>query len=149
MIASIHQDSLEPGANISLRALLNEYGLPIENRANVNVEVTRPDASLFIVALPEIEPGIFEQSFIANIPGTYSCRFLADGATIRGNEFTREQTLTAAVFQGGDTPTPEPTDPGKDGIVGGLFEKCCQSITRILIGMLILMLIFIVLYLWG
>ena len=149
MIASIHQDSLEPGANISLRALLNEYGLPIENRANVNVEVTRPDASLFIVALPEIEPGIFEQSFIANIPGTYSCRFLADGATIRGNEFTREQTLNAAVFQGGDTPTPEPTGSERDGIVGSLIEKCCRNITIILIGILILILIFIVLYLRG
>ena len=149
MNASIHQDSLEPGANISLRALLNEYGLPIENRADVNVEVTRPDASLFIVALPEIEPGIFEQSFVANIPGTYHCRFLANGATIRGNEFTREQTLTAAVFQGGDTPTPEPTDPGKDGTIGRLFEKCCQNITRILIGIFILILIFIVLYMRG
>ena len=145
MNASIQQSSLEPGANISLRTLLTEYGLPIENRATVNVEVTRPDASLFVVGLPEIEPGIFEQSFTANIQGTYSCRFLANGATIRGNEFTREQTLTAAVFQGGDTPTREPTDSGNDGKVGRLIEKCCQSITRLLIGILILILIFIVL----
>lgn len=153
MNASIHQDSLEPGANISLRALLNEYGLPIENRANVNVHVTRSDGSMFIVELPEIEPGIFEQSFVANIRGTYYCRFLANGATIRGNKFTREQTLTAAVFQGGDTPTPDPTDPGKDGIIGRIFKKCCQKITRILmgilIGILILILILIVFYMRG
>ena len=153
MNASIHQDSLEPGANISLRALLNEYGLPIENRANVNVEVTRPDASLFIVALSEIEPGIFGQSFVANVPGTYYCRFLANGATIRGNEFTREQTLTAAVFQGGDTPTPEPTDPRDDRTIGRLFKICCQRITRILVGILagilILILMFILLYVRG
>ena len=96
-----------------------------------------------------IEPGIFEQSFVANIPGIYYCRFLANGATIRGNEFTREQMLTAAVFQGGDTPTPEPTDPGKDGTIGGLFKKCCQKVTRILIGILVLILIFIVLYMRG
>ena len=146
MNASIHQNSLEPGANIGLRALLTEYGLPIENRASVNVEVIRPDSSMFIVGLPEIEPGIFDQSFVANVHGTYQCRFLADGTTIRGNEFTREQTLNAAVFQGGDTPTPEPTDPGNDGTIGKLFEKCCQKITRILIGILILILILIVLY---
>lgn len=146
MNASINQSSLEPGANIGLRTLLTEYGLPIENRANVNVEVTRPDASLFVVALPETEPGIFDQSFVANIPGTYQCRFLADGATIRGNEFTREHTLNAAVFQGGDRPTTEPIDPGKDGTIGGLFKKCCQKVTRILIGIFILILIFILLY---
>ncbi len=149
MNASINQSSLEPGANIGLRTLLTEYGLPIENRATVNVEVTRPDATLFVVGLPEIEPGIFEHSFVANIPGTYSCRFLANGATIRGNEFTREQTLTAAVFQGGDTPTTEPTDPGKDGTIGGLLKECCQKLTRILIGIFILILIFIILYLRG
>ena len=149
MNASINQSSLEPGANIGLRTLLTEYGLPIENRATVNVEVTRPDATLFVVGLPEIEPGIFEHSFVANIPGTYTCRFLANGATIRGNEFTREQTLTAAVFQGGDTPTTEPTDPGKDGTIGGLLKECCQKLTRILIGIFILILIFIILYLRG
>jgi hypothetical protein len=149
MNASIHQNSLEPGANVSLRSRLTEYGLPIENRASVNVEVTRPDSSLVTIGLPEIEPGIFEQSFVANIHGTYQCRFLANGATIRGNEFTREQTLNAAVFQGGDRPTPEPIDPGKDGTIGGLFKKCCQKVTRILIGILILVLIFIMLYIRG
>ena len=102
---------------------------------------------MFNVNLLEIEPGIFEQSFSAHIPGTYSCRFLANGVTIRGNEFTREQTLTAAVFQGGDTPTPEPTGSGDGGNIGGLLEKCCQKISRILIGILILILIFIILYL--
>ncbi len=147
MNTSIQQDSLEPGANIGLHALLTEYGLPIENRANVHVEVTRPNSSMFVVDLPEIGPGIFEQSFVANISGTYQCRFLADGATIRGNEFTREQTLNAAVFQGGDTPTTEPTD-------SRLFEKCCRKITRILIGILtpvliIIILILIILYLRG
>lgn len=147
MNVSISQSSFEPGANIGLRTFLTEYGLPIENRATVNVEVTRPDASAFTVALSEIEPGIFEQTFVANIPGTYFCRFLAKGATIRGHEFTREQTLTAAVFQGGDTPTPEPTDPGKDGTIGGLIKKCCQKVTRLLTGILIPALIIIILIL--
>lgn len=149
MIATVSQNSFEPMANISLRSLLTEYGLPIENRANVNVEVTRPDSSEFIVQLSEIEPGIFEKSFVLNIPGTYHCRFLANGATIRGNEFTREQTLNAAVFQGGDRPTTEPTDPGKGGIIGELFKKCCQRVSAILTGLLILILILVILQIRG
>jgi hypothetical protein len=149
MIASVNQSSFEPMANISLRSLLTEYGLPIENRANVNVEVTRPDSTKFIVQLAEIEPGIFEKIFVANTPGTYHCRFLANGATIRGNEFTREQTLNAAVFQGGDRPTAEPTDPGKDGTISELFKKCCQRVSVILTGVLILVLILVILLLRG
>ncbi|MCF6301588.1 MAG: VWA domain-containing protein, partial [Proteobacteria bacterium] len=148
MNASIHQNSFEPGANIRLRALLNEYGLPIENRANINVEVARADGSNFTVALSEIEPGIFEQSFVANIPGTYHCRFLANGTTIRGNEFTREQTLTAAVFQGGNRPTTEPVDPEKGGI-GKILEKCCKKISWILVGIIFMILIFILLTTMG
>ena len=139
-------------ANISLRSLLTEYGLPIENRAIVNVEVTRPDFSKFIVQLSESEPGIFEKNFVANISGTYHCRFLANGATIRGNEFTREQTLNAAVFKGGDIPTREPTDPtgsGDDGTIGELYKKCCQRVSVLLTGLLLLVLIFIILYVRG
>jgi len=149
MNAAVYQDSFELMANVRLRSLLTEYGLPIENRAIVNVDVTRPDSSAFVVSLDEIEPGIFEQNFVATIPGTYHCRFLAKGATIRGNEFTREQTLDAAVFQGGDRPTPEPVDPGKDGTIGGLFKKCCGKVSKILIGLLILILILIIVSIRG
>ena len=149
MEASIHQSSLEPGATVTLHAMLTEYGLPIENRAQVNVDVTRPDSSLVTIALVEIAPGIFEQSFTANLAGTYECRFLAAGATIRGNEFTREKTLNVAVFQGGDTPTPEPEDPEKEGGIGRLIEKCCKNLTFILIGIFMLLLVFIILNFWG
>jgi len=60
---------------------------------------------------------------------------------------TREETLTATVFQGGDRPIPELLDPGKDGAIGVLLKKCCEKISTILIGMLILILVFIALYL--
>jgi hypothetical protein len=145
MEAFINQNSLEPGSTMTLRTILNEYGIPVENRAVVHVEVKRPDNSEFSIVLDEIEPGIFEKSFIASISGTYVCRFVARGATLRGTEFTREQTLTGAVFQGGDTSGSKPTDAGINGESGSLMEKCCQNLTRILIGILILILILIIL----
>ena len=148
MNAAILQDSLEPGSEMLLRTTLHEYGQPVENRAVVNVEVKRPDHTQFALQLDEIEPGVFEQSFPAHIVGTYFCRFVARGATLRGTEFTREQTLTGAAFRGGDTPS-NGSNPssGIPSVVGQLIEKCCKNLTRILIAILILLILFIILYL--
>lgn len=104
MNATIHQNSLEPGATLTLRAILAEYGLPAEKRSSVIVEIKKPDNTTFILGLNEVEAGIFENSFTAGIPGIYVCRFLAKGVTLRGTPFTREQTLNGAVFHGGDRP---------------------------------------------
>jgi hypothetical protein len=79
--------------------------------------VLRPDHTTASVVLPEIEPGVFEGSFLATLPGTYHCRVTAHGSTYRGTGFTREQALTGAVFQGGDGPPPyggPAIDPGRE-----------------------------------
>lgn len=143
MEASVSQDSFEPMANVHLNASLTEYGLPIENRAAVNVEVNRPDGTMVVVPLNEVGPGIFENSFVANIPGIYKSRMLAGGSTIRGNLFTREKSFEPAVFQGGDRPTKEPVDTGKDGSLVEIYKRCCTRITRMLLALIVLVVIFI------
>jgi hypothetical protein len=152
----IDQSSLEPGAAITLRANLTEYGIPVEGRAVVYVRVTRPDASVVIHTLDEEPEGNFEKVFTANMSGIYNCRFTASGTTMRGKPFTREQTLTAAVWNGGDdprTPTgneneggrpgnPGSTQPGDDGKV-----DCCKTQVRLMyISLLMLVLIAIILW---
>jgi len=152
----IDQSSLEPGAAITLRANLTEYGIPVEGRAIVNVKVTRPDASVAIHTLDEEPEGNFEKVFTANMSGIYNCRFTASGTTMRGKPFTREQTLTAAVWNGGDdprTPTgnenegglpgnPGGTRPGDDGKV-----DCCKTQVRLMyISLLMLLLIAVILW---
>ena len=147
MEAAIHQASLEPGSSIILRSTLSEYGLAVDNRAQVNVEVKRPDNTNFTLGLDELEAGTFEKSFVAQIPGTYTCRFVARGATLRGTEFTREKTLTAAAFRGGDSSTGGSNSSGT-GVTGGidkLIEKCCKNVSRILLGIFILLVILILL----
>jgi len=56
--------------------------------------------------------------------------------------FTREQTLTGAVFPGGDQPLPTSTGDGGDG--EGLDGKvCCRNLTRLLWILAILLFIII------
>lgn len=113
MRARLTQSSNEPGAWLTVRAVLTEYGLPVDKRAMVRAELLRPDASTGILALNEVEPGIFEASVQANATGAYQFRVLAAGATLRGQPFTREQGLSGAVWRGGNVPPPtEKDEPG-------------------------------------
>jgi len=111
MRASLSQSSNEPGATIFLRAALTEYAVPLQGFASVRAEVTWPDESMTIVNFAQVGPGAFERSFTATQEGVYRCRIIAQGKTMRSQPFTREQTLTGAVWRGGDQPRPPPWPP--------------------------------------
>jgi hypothetical protein len=163
MRASLTQNSYEPGAMLTLRSILTEYDIPVEHRATVNAEVQRPDRTQFNLMLNEVDPGIFEASFQATLPGTYHCRILASGATLRGKPFTREITLDGAAYRGGDGPS-TPTRPDDQlpttGETGGhgdtptgidkiveILARCCRYNSRLLWIMALLMLIIVALLL--
>lgn len=115
MKAVLAQNSYEPGATLTVRALLTEYGVPLPGPAQCRAEVVRPDGSEAVLPMPQVEPGIFEATTLAAMPGVYRLRILAEGRTMRGRPFTREQTRTAGVWRGGDQPptggTNEPSRP--------------------------------------
>jgi hypothetical protein len=121
MRARVSQSSLEPGARLTLRAVLTEYGAPVDHRATVDVDVTRPDDTVGTIGLTEIEAGIFEGDHVAALEGVYRFRVRAAGGTMRGEPFTREQLLSAAVVRGGDRPPPR-SDPRSDEEVRALCE---------------------------
>jgi hypothetical protein len=110
MAATLSQDSHEPGATMTVRAVLTEYDVPVERRATVRADLRRPDDTHITVPLEEIEPGVFEKKTVASMAGTYAFRVLAAGNSFRGVPFTREQTVTGSVWRGGDT---KPVDPDK------------------------------------
>jgi hypothetical protein len=110
---------MEPGALMTLRAVLTEYGVPVDHRAAVDVEVGRPDGSSTMLALAETEPGAFEGSLVAAQDGVYGFHVRATGGTMRGEPFTREQLLSAAVVRGGDRPPPR-SDPSRDDEIRSL-----------------------------
>lgn len=106
-VAHAVQTSYEPGAVVSLYATAQEYDVPVEGRARVWTEVTRPDGSSAGVEMPDAG-GQFSGSFVTSLPGLYRLRVRARGETIYGQPFTREQALTAVAIPGGDRPGPGP-----------------------------------------
>jgi murein tripeptide amidase MpaA len=113
--ASLGQDSNQPGATLTLRAVLTEYGLPVPaSRANVRAEFKLPDGSGGTLVMVEetAGSGVFTASMKAPLAGVYPLRVLAAGKSMRGREFTREHLLTGAVWAGGDNPTTGRPDPG-------------------------------------
>jgi len=110
MRARLAQTSNEPGATITVRAVLTEYGEQVAARATCRAEVTRPDNTGATLAMAEVEPGVFEAMTPALLAGVYRFRIVAEGRTLRGRTFTREQTLTGAVWKGGDNPPPSSKD---------------------------------------
>lgn len=110
MRASLAQTSNEPGATIIIRAMLTEYGIPVDARATCFAELMLPDSTGAMLTMVEIEPGVFEANIPAFLPGVYRFRIVAEGRTLRGRPFSREQTLTGAVWKGGDNQPPTSKD---------------------------------------
>lgn len=111
MDARLSQNSIEPGAHVTITAALTEYGIPVDHRASVRAEVELPDGSRTTLALAEGDPGRFQASMMSIIPGVYRVRVVATGLTMRGVPFTREQLLSATAVVGGDNPPSIGPDP--------------------------------------
>ena len=88
----------------------------------MRAEVERPDGTATVLTLTEVEPGVFERDTLAAMSGVYSVRVLAEGQSLRGRPFTREQLLSASVWIGGDQPPP------RGGGDGGSYRdgKLCK-----------------------
>lgn len=125
--ARISQNSLQPGATLTVRAALTEYGIPVDHRASVYASMERPDGSQATIAFAEVQPGIFEAATTAIFQGVYRFHVIASGVTMRGLPFTREQQLSGAVVLGGDNPPPTsgPSTHAKD-------EQLCQLLECLL-----------------
>lgn len=125
MVTTLSQSGFVPGSKMTLRAALSEYGVPVERRAKVNALVMDPMGLQRTVALAEVAPGVFSVDLVAALAGTYTCRVMARGKTLRGREFTREAVRTGAVWIGGDRPAP--TSGG-----GKSDEHLCRLISCLL-----------------
>src|SRR5262249_29697190 len=117
--AHTRQTSFEPGATIGLSASLAQSGIPLD-RGAVWVEVTRPDNASQTVTLTEVDTGQFSGTYVTTVPGMYRMRFRGRGVTRSGQPFTREKTLTAAVWHGGDVP--------QNPSAGGTLSHWCDLI---------------------
>ena len=100
---------------MTLRTSLSEYSVPVDLRAHVTAEVQAPSGANSLLSFLETSPGVHEAQVTLSQTGITRIRVMASGKTFRGTQFTREQTVTGAVWTGGDTPPPSPgpSDSGK------------------------------------
>ncbi len=95
--ARIAQTGYTPGSQFLLSATLFEYEVPVEGRARVWAEMSRPDGSTKLLPMKEEEPGRFTAATAETAGGLYTFRVRAAGTTFRDERFTREQTLTGVM----------------------------------------------------
>jgi hypothetical protein len=96
--ARLHQSGNEPGADAIIEADLREYNVKFARRASVWADIVDPNGGVDTLLLDQAGEGRFNGSFTTSQPGVYTARIRAKGSDIHGNEFTREQTLTASVW---------------------------------------------------
>jgi hypothetical protein len=128
--ARMLQTSNEPGAKLTVRAVLTEYGLPVEgDRAQVRAEFERPDGTTGVMPLSEEASGtgIYVNDMIAALAGVYRFHVFAQATTLRGREVSREHLLTGAVWDGGDNPPPSGKDEPERG-----KERLCELLACLL-----------------
>ncbi|WP_298835210.1 LodA/GoxA family CTQ-dependent oxidase [uncultured Piscinibacter sp.] len=126
--AESHQSGYEPGATVRVQATLTQSAVPLEGMASVWAELLRPDGSSTTFALHSSEAGRYAAEFTADSTGVYRLRVRAHGQTRQGMPFTRERSLTAAVWRGGDRDAE--TGVGRPG--GGANEQLCELLQCLL-----------------
>ena len=100
-----------PGSTLNLRALLTEYGQPLEAVATVRAIVRRPNRTEFTLAMPATGVGEYDGRLSADQAGAYLFRVQAEGMSSRGQPYTREHLLSAVV---GRQPCCHPVEAGDD-----------------------------------
>lgn len=114
---ALEQSGFSPGARAVLVATLAESGLPMYDDASVWAEVTLPDGSTATLRFARVDTGRYEAEYVLARPGVTTFRVRASGRARKGHPFQREQTVTGAVWRGGDNDAANP--PSRGGQEGG------------------------------
>jgi len=100
-----------PGSNVEVVATLTESGIPLEGRAIVRMDVTRPDGTTHTVVLHEDEPAVHRTTLPLTQIGHYPLLIKAAGQSFSRKPFTREELRSAATWV--DHVVPTRPDDGK------------------------------------
>ena len=128
--ARVKQSGREPGDRIEIYASLAQSGIPLEN-GEVRVEVTPPVGGTFTLALDESRAGQFKGSIDGDFEGVYRLRVRASGTTRSREPFTREKTLTAAIWRGHPVPN-EGDVGGSEGVRDEQSDCLCRLLMCLL-----------------
>jgi hypothetical protein len=123
---SLVQSNFEPGASVQLRVAIDQYNIPLDTPTTAWAEIQRPDGTSAMLMLTRTDVGRFSANFTASDVGVYTARVRAKGVTFEGQNFQREQRLTAVVFMGGNQTSQQPGD-----------DRLCQLLQCLLSGQVI------------
>lgn len=121
---SVAQTSRRPGSTAMLTAALTESGIPLAKSASVTAVISAPDTSSWALSLAEVEDGLYHGSIRTTAAGVYRARVRAEGTSLRGERFTREELRTIAVWTRGDERPSPPDGRGLDlcGLLSCLLD---------------------------
>jgi hypothetical protein len=132
--AHAEQASFEPGARIDLHASVAQSGIPLAHHASVWADIVRPDGGATSLPFTEQADAQFTAHFVAALPGVYRMRVRARGTSLSGEPFTREQTLSAAVWRGGNQGTGGTGGAGGAGGGGQGSAHCACELLKCLLA---------------
>jgi len=127
MKTHVTQTHYEPGALIKVGCALTQYGVPLDQKCTVRAVLTDPTDQDRTIELTHSGNGVYNAIVEADRPGAYQFRVMAQGLSLRGRSFTREQVRSASVWRGGNQP---PQGPGEDG--PSVREEICGLIRCLL-----------------
>jgi hypothetical protein len=128
--ATLRQDGFAPGDVVHLTATLWEYRALLIVPATVWAEVVQPDGSRATLPFSRTSAGDYRADWPTTRPGVYRFRIRAEGRTKGNARFTRDKTLTAGVWAGGDQPY-DPIGGGDPNETGGR-DRYCRTILCLL-----------------
>jgi hypothetical protein len=102
MAAAVTQDSRRPGATAVVTATLTQAGIPLAHMAVAHAMVTDPSGAVSTIQLGEVADGVFRGAVAMPVPGVYRILVRAEGATLHGVRFSREELRTVGVWSRGD-----------------------------------------------
>jgi hypothetical protein len=79
--ATAAQSRLTPGATLTVTAVLDEYGVPVDHRAAVTIALTDPAGGTATIGMIETQPGRFEAATALATEGVHLVRVMASGLT--------------------------------------------------------------------
>ncbi len=130
--ASVLSGTVRPGEVALVTASLSEFGVPVEQRAEVWIDVTYPNRTVQMLQMAEVAPGSFTAEIKTFMPGLHDLRVRARGHTLHGVPFTREAALSLVAV--GDRGR-QPEDYRGDPRIWDLIECIVKNAKTEVLGM--------------
>lgn len=126
--------AVRPGETALVTASLTEYGVPVERRAEVWIDLVHPNGAPQRVPMIEAVPGSFSAELRTFMPGLHDLRVRARGVSLHGVRFTREKALTLAAGADERQPPGRGTGQGGDSRIWDLLECILHNANPEILG---------------